>query len=220
MTDPAIAEQMEQLRQRLETIQQDQRKAQERFAKLDTMKEEVAAIEASVTSRDRTVTVVAGPGAAIKAVSFTEEITRMTPTQLSQTVTSTIQQAVADAARQQAAVVQNYIGDQVDILGRVLKTQEEVFGQPMQPAEAPSSSTQSFDEVSPEEELSGSAEPVPPSSSSSGHVSEPARTEHSDYDEEVSALRPEPKAARQPSTSSRSSTTDDEFLKLYDGEDG
>lgn len=221
MTDPAIAKQMEQLRQRLETIQQDQLKAQERFAKLDTMKEEVAAIEASVTSRDRAVTVVAGPGAAVKAVSFTEEIKRMTPTQLSQTVTSTIQQAVADAARQQAAVVQNYIGDQVDILGRVLKTQEEVFGQPMQPTEAPSSSARSSsNEVSPEDELSGSAEPVPTSSSVSGRVSEPARIEYSDQDEEVSALRSEPRTARQPSTSSRSSATDDEFLKLYDGEDG
>ena len=218
MTDPGIAAQMEQLRQRLETIQRNQQKAQQRFARLDSMKEEVAAIEASVTSRDRAVTVVAGPGAAIKDVRFTDEAKRLTPNQLSHTVTATIQQAVADAARQQATVIQGYLGDQVDVLGRVLKIQEDVFGHEMRPEEQPAPQAQTYHDSRDQDEWATSAEPAvqPAQPHRPAHQPPP---DHPDYENQVSVLRSEPVAAPRPSTPS-TKNEDDEFLNLFEGEDG
>ena len=217
MTDPGIAAQMEQLRQRLEAIQQNQQKAQERFAKLDSMKEEVAAIEASVTSRDRAVTVVAGPGAAVKDVRFTEEVKRLTPNQLSQTVTSTIQQAVADAARQQATVIQGYLGDQVDVLGRVLKVQEEVFGHEMRPEDPTTPQASAFDDSQDQDGWAASAAPTEQAGQPRRPTHQPP--DHSGYGDEVSVLRSEPAAPPRPSTPS-TKNEDDEFLNLFEGEGG
>jgi hypothetical protein len=134
MTEP-LAEQVERLRHRLDAIRRNQRDAEERFARLDSMRAEVAAIAASVTSKDRAVTVTAGPGGAVRSVRFAEEARRLTPNQLSHSVTTTIQQAVAEAARQQAAVVQDYVGDQIDVVGRVMRSQEELLGHALRPAE-------------------------------------------------------------------------------------
>ncbi|GDY29356.1 YbaB/EbfC family nucleoid-associated protein [Gandjariella thermophila] len=134
MTEP-VTEQVERLRHRLEAVRRNQRDAEERFARLDAMRAEVAAIETAVTSSDRAVTVVAGPGGSVKSVRFADEARRLTPNQLSQTVTATIQRAVAEAAKQQATVVQSYVGDDIDVLGRVMKTQEELLGHALRPAE-------------------------------------------------------------------------------------
>lgn len=127
--DGRSAELLEQMRQGLDRIEQANEDAQRRMARYANLEEEMAGIQASVSSPDRSVTVVAGPGGGIQQVRFTDQATRLTATQLSEVVTATIQQAVAAAARQQAATVQDFAGDNIRIADRVAKAQEALLGQ-------------------------------------------------------------------------------------------
>jgi hypothetical protein len=125
---PDSAELLEEMRQKLEFFEQANRAAEARAAGYDAMGTELGAVEASVQSPDRTVTVVAGLSGSIKEIRFTEDAKRLSTTQLSQTVMSTLRQAVAAAARQQAEIVQSHVGTDIPIAERVLKTQQEIFG--------------------------------------------------------------------------------------------
>jgi DNA-binding protein YbaB len=93
------------------------------------MKEEVAAVRASVTSPDRTVTVVAGPGGTVLDVRLSEQVMQSSPQVVSSSVMTTLRLAVAEGARQQAAIVQRYMGDRMNIIERVMATQKELFGE-------------------------------------------------------------------------------------------
>jgi hypothetical protein len=128
------AELLEQMRQKLEFFEQANRAADARAAGYDAMGTELRDVEASVQSPDRSVTVVAGLSGSIKEIRFTEDARRLSAAQLSQTVMSTLQQAVAAAARQQAEIVQSHVGTDIPIAERVMKTQQEIFGRP---ADAP-----------------------------------------------------------------------------------
>ncbi|GDY30640.1 YbaB/EbfC family nucleoid-associated protein [Gandjariella thermophila] len=132
---------LEQMRQGLARIEEANRAAESRLAAYDDFKERCAAIHASATAPDRSVTAVAGAGGAVQQVSFTEQATRLTPTQLSQIVTATIQQAVAAAARQQAALVQEFVGENIRISDRVAKAQQTLPGEPANPPTATRPST-------------------------------------------------------------------------------
>lgn len=94
------------------------------------MKDEIAAIRATASSSDRAVTVVAGPGGAVMDIKLTEQALAASSAQaLGSAIMSTLRLAVADAARQQAAVVQRYVGDRMNLLDRVMNTQQEIFGE-------------------------------------------------------------------------------------------
>jgi ribose 5-phosphate isomerase len=123
------ADLLEQMRQKVESVERANAAAEQRAARLDAMGAQLKSVEATATSPDRSITVVAGVGGGVTAIRFTEDAKRMSATQLSQTVMDTLRQAVAAAARQQAEVVQAAIGDDIDVLDRVLKTQEQIFGQ-------------------------------------------------------------------------------------------
>lgn len=125
---PDSAELLEEMRQKLEFFEQANRAAQARAAGYDAMGTELGTVEATVQSPDRAVTVVAGLSGSIKEIRFTEDAKRLSTTQLSQAVMSTLQQAVAAAARQQAEIVQGHVGTDIPIAERVLKTQQEIFG--------------------------------------------------------------------------------------------
>jgi YbaB/EbfC DNA-binding family len=125
---PDSAELLEQMRQKLEFFEQANRAADARAAGYDAMGSELRTVEASAQSPDRSVTVVAGLSGSIKEIRFTEDAKRLSTTQLSQAVMTTLQQAVAAAARQQAEIVQSHTD--LPIAERVLHTQQEVFGQP------------------------------------------------------------------------------------------
>jgi DNA-binding protein YbaB len=113
---------------RLQAATESLRQAEQRLARYDGMKEELAQVEATVTSPDRTVTVVAGPNGTIKDVRLTDAaLQQQNGQKLSRIVMSTIQQASAEAARKMAAVVQEYAGDKMDIVGRVAALQQEVL---------------------------------------------------------------------------------------------
>ena len=127
---PDSAELLEQMRQKLEFFEQANRAADARAAGYDAMGTELRTVEASVQSPDRSVTVVAGLSGSIKEIRFTEDAKKLSTTQLSQAVMTTLQQAVAAAARQQAEIVQSHVGTDIPIAERVMKTQQEIFGRP------------------------------------------------------------------------------------------
>lgn len=127
---PDSAELLEQMRQKVEFFEQANRAAEARAAGYDAMGAELREVEATAQSPDRSVTVVAGLSGSIKDIRFTEDAKRLSVTQLSQAVMSTMQQAVAAAARQQAEIVQGHVGSAIPIAERVLKTQQEIFDRP------------------------------------------------------------------------------------------
>lgn len=92
------------------------------------MKEEIAAIRATASSPDRAVTVIAGPAGAVLDIKVNESAMSGSASQLSSAIMSALRLAVADGARQQAAVVQNYVGDRLNIAERVMSTQQELLG--------------------------------------------------------------------------------------------
>ena len=92
------------------------------------MKEEITAIRASSSSPDRSVTVVAGPGGAVIDIKINDEAMRGSAQALGSSIMSALRLAVADGARQQAAIVQRYVGDRFNIVDRVMATQKEILG--------------------------------------------------------------------------------------------
>lgn len=121
---------LEQMRQRLAKIESGQSDAQQRLDRYAAMSEELKTVSATATSTDRSVTVVAGPGGSVRDIRLTDDIKRLSPSQLSASIMDTMRQALAASARKQAEVVQEAVGD-TDVLDRVLKTQEQIFGVPM-----------------------------------------------------------------------------------------
>jgi DNA-binding protein YbaB len=102
------------------------------------MAEELKEVKASATSDNGIVTVVAGPGGEVKAITFTDRVRNTAPAALSATVLHTIAKARANAARMQAEVVRGTLGD-TELLERVLDADERMFGdeRPRDPGPSP-----------------------------------------------------------------------------------
>ena len=99
------------------------------------MKEEITAIRASSSSSDHSVTVVAGPGGAVLDIKITDAAMHGSAQALGGAIMSALRLAVADGARQQAAIVQRYVGDRLNIVERVMATQKEILGDKIQAGE-------------------------------------------------------------------------------------
>lgn len=124
-----MSEQFDQLIARYEEFQSKIKRASEQFDNLEALQSDVRDIEATARSSDQSVTVTAGPGGGVTDIKFTAQALKQQPDELASTVLSTLQRAVADSARQQAGLVDTYMGDQgFDATDRVLETQAELFG--------------------------------------------------------------------------------------------
>jgi DNA-binding protein YbaB len=97
---------------------------------LELMRQAIQAIEVRRSSPDRAVTVVAGPGGSVRSITFADHALGQSAQALSRLTTSTLRQAVAEAARSQADIVQRYAGEHIDISGRVTLLQDELFAEP------------------------------------------------------------------------------------------
>lgn len=117
-----------QLQDKLRRIDELKQKGDQRQAALTRMKDEIGAMSVTVSSPDRAVTVVAGPGGGVQSVRVSDEALQGSAIQLSSTITTTIHEAVAAAARRQAAIVQDALGPSSNVLEQVLQTQAEAFG--------------------------------------------------------------------------------------------
>ncbi|MGP4015295.1 YbaB/EbfC family nucleoid-associated protein [Saccharopolyspora sp. 5N708] len=119
---------LDDLQRKLEALKEAGRRAEERMGDFGRMREQISELQATATSADRSVTVTASPGG-VTGIQFTQDALRQSPAQLSSTVLSTLQQAVAEAARKQAEIVQEYVPES-NVRERVLRTQDELFGAP------------------------------------------------------------------------------------------
>jgi DNA-binding protein YbaB len=115
---------------RVEAFQRSVAQAEKDVDRFGAMRQEITAVESVETSGDGSVRVVAGPAGAVRSVTIGEPAMVMSAQTLSRLVTTTIQQAVAKSAREQAEIVQRYAGDRTDIAARVNKVQEELANPP------------------------------------------------------------------------------------------
>jgi DNA-binding protein YbaB len=122
----------DQLVAEFEAFQAQIKNVDDRFEQLAEMRSELESLQVSATSADRSVTVVAGPGGSVLDVRLTEDALRLGAARLGATIMSTLQDAIAEAARQQAGIVQEYVGDDAPVLDQVLETQAEVTGVPVE----------------------------------------------------------------------------------------
>lgn len=119
----------EQLLAQFEEFQSTIHRIDDQFGDLDAMQSQVADIEATATSGDHSVSVTAGPGGAVTDIRLTPEALKQRPDALAGIVLSTLQQAVADSARQQASLVDTHMGgDGIEVTERVMQTQAQLFG--------------------------------------------------------------------------------------------
>ena len=122
----------DQLVAEFEAFQAQIKNVDDRFGQLAEMRGELESLQVSATSPDRTVTVVAGPGGAVLDVRLTDDALRLGAQQLGASIMSTLRDAVAGAAREQAGIVQEYVGDDAPVLDQVLETQAEALGVPVE----------------------------------------------------------------------------------------
>ncbi|MGH3433505.1 MAG: YbaB/EbfC family nucleoid-associated protein, partial [Thermocrispum sp.] len=124
-----MSAEMEHLIKEFDNFQSKIRKAQEQFAGVGQMQEELVELEAVATSPDGSVRVVAGPGGAIKDIRLSQEALRQQAGAVSATIMATLNRAVAGAARKQAAVIDAHMGGLSGNVGeQVLQAQAEAFG--------------------------------------------------------------------------------------------
>ena len=126
--DAGVDDELEQLTAAFERFEATKRRADDRLAGYAAVKDRIAEIEATAQSPDRGVTVVAGPGGAVKDLRFTPQALQQGPSALAAAALSAMRVAVAAAARKQAAVVQEFVGDDMNVLDQVLQTQAELLG--------------------------------------------------------------------------------------------
>ncbi|HEY7593479.1 MAG TPA: YbaB/EbfC family nucleoid-associated protein [Actinophytocola sp.] len=127
-----MSAEFEQLLAEFESFQSKLQNVDSRFENIAGMQGDLAALEVSVSSPDRAVTVVAGVGGSIQDIRFTETAMQLGSQRLGAVVMATMREAVAEAARKQAVIVQEYAGGDAPVLEQVLETQSQVTGQPVE----------------------------------------------------------------------------------------
>ncbi|MEV0676362.1 YbaB/EbfC family nucleoid-associated protein [Actinosynnema sp. NPDC050436] len=142
-----MSAEFDQLVTRFEQFQAKLHRVDEQFGDLGEMQRELAAMEVVATSPDRAVTVVAGPSGAIKDIRLTDHALRRPPHALAAALMGTLRQAVAEAARRQAGIVEQALGDDLRLTDQVLETQAELFG--VTPQELRAMTEQPPDQVQP-----------------------------------------------------------------------
>src|SRR5699024_532679 len=123
-----MSEEFERLMAQFVQFQSKIEQANEQFNNLDQLQSDVGEIEATTRSNDQTVSVTAGPGGGITDITFTAQALRRQPDDLTNDVDATLREAVADAPRQQASIVDPHMGHNgFDASARVIATQAELF---------------------------------------------------------------------------------------------
>ncbi|ROP39426.1 YbaB/EbfC family nucleoid-associated protein [Saccharothrix texasensis] len=123
-----MSAEFDQLVAQFEQFQSKLRRVDQQVAGIGQMQQELAAMEVVATSPDRAVTVVAGPSGAIKDIRLGDAAMRRPPHALAGAIMATLRQAVAEAARRQAGIVEHALGDDLHLTDQVLETQAQLFG--------------------------------------------------------------------------------------------
>ena len=136
---------MEALTAAEEKLQAIKESARQRMRSFEGLREELGRIRAIVHSPDGSVAVAAGAGGTVQDIRFSPQALALGPDGLRAAVMSTLRQAIAQAARQQAQLTQQVVGDDLDVVGRVRAAQAQAAQQgpvipppqPTPPAAAP-----------------------------------------------------------------------------------
>lgn len=138
---------LERLAAEFERFQAKIKQAEVKFAGVGEMQDRLTQLEAVATSADRSVRVVAGAGGAVTDLQLTPEALRQPAPALAATIMKTLREAVAEAVRRQAGIVDETVGDAfgVNTSEQVRQAQEEalktaVDGLAPQPVEPPARS--------------------------------------------------------------------------------
>ncbi|WP_434451616.1 YbaB/EbfC family nucleoid-associated protein [Lentzea sp. E54] len=123
-----MSAEFDQLVAQFERFQSQMHRVDQQFANIGDMQQQLADMEAVATSADRAITVVAGPSGSIKDIRLTDQAMRRPPASLAAELMSTLQKAVAEAARRQAGIVEGALGDDMRLKDQVLETQAQLFG--------------------------------------------------------------------------------------------
>lgn len=214
-----MSAEFDQLVAQFERFQAQMHRVDQQFSNLGEMQQQLADMEVVATSPDRAVTVVAGPSGAIKDIRLTDQAMRRPPHALAAELMSILQKAVAEAARRQAGIVEDAIGDDMHLKDQVLETQAQLFGMtpdelraataeedaPSVPSAAPP--LQQVPQAAPPAQVRPSAPPRRPAPESIEDFSD-RNVLRSDSWETRSAQAPPPPKQ------------DGRFMNLYDDEDG
>jgi DNA-binding protein YbaB len=218
----------EQLVAQFERFQSQMQRVDQQFAKVGEMQQQLTELEAVATSADRAVTVVAGPSGSIKDIRLTDQAMRRPPHALAAELMSTLQKAVAEAARRQAGIVEDAIGDDMKLSDQVLETQAQLFG--MSKEELRAVRTDETAPAAPPRPPMPPARPMPPPPQNAGQVRQPpaqppapprrpASEPHDDFSDQ-NIMRGNAWDDRSQPPPAAPSTKDGKFLNLYDDEDG
>lgn len=165
-----MSTELERLRKDYERYQAKRKQVENPLERVGQLQEELATLEASVTSPSGKVTVVAGPGGSIRKIHFAEDAVQQPASALAAETQATLQQAVAAAARKQARLVDEHMGGQLNAYDRVLQNQAEAFGTTVedltatleQPAKAPPKPPRNEDDFSDNTLMGKGHRPAPP----------------------------------------------------------
>ncbi len=219
----------EQLVAQFERFQSQMQRVDQQFANVGEMQQQLTEMEAVATSADRAVTVVAGPSGTIKDIRLTDQAMRRPPHALAAELMTTLRQAVAEAARRQAGIVEGAIGDDMKLSDQVLETQAQLFGMSKEELRAVRS-----EEAAPQP-VAAPAPPRPPMPPSTPPMPQgggpvrppappapprrPAPESHDDFADQ-NIMRGNAWNDRSPQPPAAPSKQDGKFLNLYDDEDG
>ena len=214
----------EQLVAQFERFQSQMQRVDQQFANIGEMQQQLTEMEAVATSADRAVTVVAGPSGSIKAIRLTDLAMRRPPQALAAELMSTLRQAVAEAARRQAGIVEGAIGEDMKLSDQVLETQSQLFG--MSKEELQAVRSEEAAPAAPAPQRPPMPPPAPPMPQNAGPVRPPAPPRrpapepHDDFsDQNIMRGNAWDSRPSQPPPAAPSKQ-DGKFLNLFDDEDG
>ncbi|MGC7102531.1 YbaB/EbfC family nucleoid-associated protein [Amycolatopsis lurida] len=163
---------LEEMRWRLGQIRDRQARNEELRATLEQTGAQLSALEATATSPDGTVTVIAGSGGIVRSVHLSDSAMRANAAALSATITSTIEAAIGQATTKQLEIVQARLGDEVDP-GQILGPQAK-FASYGTPAPAPAVVAPHPDDEEPFGSVLTNADDSGPPAPASPYEEEPA----------------------------------------------
>lgn len=125
-----MSAELERLAAEFEKFQARIKQAEHKFSGVEEMQERLADLQAVATSPDRSVRVIAGAGGAVMDIQLTPDATRLPSTTLAATIMATLREAVAEAVRRQAGIVDDTVGGTLGetTTEQVRQAQQEALG--------------------------------------------------------------------------------------------
>lgn len=114
MTNQSSQDLIAEMRWQLAKITDKQAENNELLGKLDAAKDQLAALEARVTSPDGAVTVTAGSGGIVRSVDLADSAMSSNAKSLSSTINATVRAAIARATDKQLEIVRAQVGTNLE----------------------------------------------------------------------------------------------------------